>query len=56
MGAHLHPGQGDSPALRRYEYQRAGSRTVQVAAAHVAMISHPGVVTDLIMDAANATS
>ncbi|OKI47499.1 alpha/beta fold hydrolase [Micromonospora sp. CB01531] len=44
------------PALQRYEYQRAGSRTVQVAASHVAMISHPDVVTDLIMSAANATS
>jgi pimeloyl-ACP methyl ester carboxylesterase len=43
------------PALQRYEYQRAGSHTVQVAASHVAMISHPDIVTDLITNAANAT-
>ena len=43
-------------ALERYEYQRAGSHTVEVAASHVAMISHPDVVTGLIVDAANGTS
>ncbi|WP_446219284.1 hypothetical protein [Micromonospora sp. IBHARD004] len=40
-------------ALERYGYQRAGPHTVEVAASHVAMISHPDVVTELIVDAAN---
>ncbi|MER5338553.1 alpha/beta hydrolase [Micromonospora sp. NPDC002717] len=44
------------PALQRFEYQRAGSRTVEVAASHVAMISHPDAATNLIMSAAATTS
>jgi len=44
------------PALQRYEYQRAGSQTVSVAASHVAMISHPDTVTDLIHEAASTIS
>jgi pimeloyl-ACP methyl ester carboxylesterase len=40
------------PALQRFEYQRAGARgTVSVAASHVAMVSHPDLVTQLIADA-----
>lgn len=44
------------PALQRYEYQRAGSHTVEVAASHVAMISHPDIVANLIQTAADAVS
>ncbi len=44
------------PALQRFEYERAHARTVEVAASHVAMISHPDVVADLITTADNATS
>jgi pimeloyl-ACP methyl ester carboxylesterase len=43
------------PALQRFEYQRAGSHTVTVAASHVAMISHPDLVTQLIIDADRGT-
>ncbi|MEU6342902.1 alpha/beta hydrolase [Streptomyces sp. NPDC046977] len=41
-----------NPALERFEAERAGSRTVEVASSHVAMISHPDVVTRLIREAA----
>jgi pimeloyl-ACP methyl ester carboxylesterase len=44
-----------APALERFEAKRARSHTVEVAASHVAMISHPDAVTDLILDAAGAT-
>jgi pimeloyl-ACP methyl ester carboxylesterase len=43
------------PALQRFEYQRAGSHTVTAAASHVAMISHPDLVTQLIIDADRGT-
>ncbi|WP_405098318.1 alpha/beta fold hydrolase [Micromonospora sp. NBC_01412] len=43
------------PALQRYEYRRAGSQTVEVAASHVAMVSHPDLVTQLIVDADRGT-
>ncbi|MEV0809444.1 alpha/beta hydrolase [Micromonospora sp. NPDC050200] len=43
------------PALQRYEYQRADAQTVEVAASHVAMVSHPDVVTQLIVDADRGT-
>lgn len=42
--------------LERFEYDRAGARgVVEVDASHVAMVSHPGVVSNLIVEAANAT-
>ncbi|MFD3451705.1 alpha/beta fold hydrolase [Streptomyces sp. NPDC058691] len=41
-----------NPALERYEAERAGSHTVEVGSSHVAMISHPDVVTRLIREAA----
>ncbi|MFE9692751.1 alpha/beta hydrolase [Micromonospora sp. NPDC005806] len=44
------------PALQHYEYGRAGSHVVEVAASHVAMISHPDVVSDLIVQAADVTT
>lgn len=43
------------PQLERFEYRRAHSHTVEVNASRVAMISHPGLVTRLIEDAARAT-
>jgi pimeloyl-ACP methyl ester carboxylesterase len=43
-----------APDLERFEAKRAGSHTVEVNSSHVAMISHPQVVTDLILDAARS--
>ncbi|MEZ0071246.1 alpha/beta fold hydrolase [Planotetraspora sp. GP83] len=42
------------PALERFFYERAKAHVVEVAASHVAMISHPGTTTRLIEDAARA--
>ncbi|ONI73994.1 alpha/beta hydrolase [Kribbella sp. ALI-6-A] len=43
-------------ATQRFMAQRAGARTVEVKASHVAMISKPASTTDLILDAAKETS
>jgi pimeloyl-ACP methyl ester carboxylesterase len=44
------------PALQRFEYQRANARkTVSVAASHCAMVSHPDLVTQLVIDADRGT-
>lgn len=40
-----------APDLERFEAKRAGSHTIEVNSSHVAMISHPGTVTNLILDA-----
>ncbi|MEV8393299.1 MULTISPECIES: alpha/beta fold hydrolase [unclassified Streptomyces] len=40
-----------APDLERFEAKRAGSHTIEVNSSHVAMISHPGTVTSLILDA-----
>ena len=42
------------PATERFMAKRAGATTVEIAPSHVAMISHPAVVTDLILDVAHA--
>jgi pimeloyl-ACP methyl ester carboxylesterase len=42
------------PATERFMAKRADATTVEIASSHVAMISHPGVVTDLILRAAHA--
>jgi pimeloyl-ACP methyl ester carboxylesterase len=42
------------PATERFMAKRAGATTVEIASSHVAMISHPGVVTDLILGVARA--
>jgi pimeloyl-ACP methyl ester carboxylesterase len=42
------------PATERFMAKRAGATTVEIASSHVAMISHPGVVTDLVVEAAHA--
>ncbi len=39
------------PATERFMAQRAGATTVEVQSSHVAMISHPRQVTNLILDA-----
>jgi pimeloyl-ACP methyl ester carboxylesterase len=39
----------------RFMAQRMHAHTREVDSSHVAMISHPGVVTNLILDAARAT-
>lgn len=41
-----------SPALERFEAQRAHAQTVEVDSSHVALVSHPDAVTDLIRQAA----
>ncbi|MFE3703972.1 alpha/beta fold hydrolase [Streptomyces scopuliridis] len=40
-----------APDLERFEAKRAGSHTIEVNSSHVAMISHPGTVAGLILDA-----
>jgi pimeloyl-ACP methyl ester carboxylesterase len=44
-----------APDLERFEAKRAGSHTIEVNSSHVAMISHPEAVTELILDAARTT-
>jgi pimeloyl-ACP methyl ester carboxylesterase len=44
------------PATEQFMAQRAGATTVEVNSSHVAMISMPTAVTDLILDAVKATS
>ena len=44
------------PATERFMARRAGATTVEISASHVAMVSHPEAVTDLILDAARASS
>jgi pimeloyl-ACP methyl ester carboxylesterase len=44
------------PATQRFMAQRAGATTVEVRSSHVAMISHPKQVANVIEDAASATS
>ena len=42
------------PATERFMAKRAGATTGEIRSSHVAMISHPDVVTDLILEAAHA--
>lgn len=44
------------PATQRFMAERAGATTVEVRSSHVAMISKPSAVTDLIIEAARATA
>ncbi len=41
-----------APALERFEAKRAGSHTIEIDSSHVAMLSHPDVVTNMIRAAA----
>ena len=43
------------PVAQRLMAKRAGATTREVASSHVSMISHPDVVTELILTAAQAT-
>jgi pimeloyl-ACP methyl ester carboxylesterase len=43
------------PAAERFMAKRMGAHTIEIRSSHVAMISHPGVVTGLITDAARST-
>ncbi|WP_329436971.1 alpha/beta hydrolase [Streptomyces sp. NBC_01280] len=43
-----------NPDQERFEAKRAGSHTVEINSSHVAMISHPDAVTDLVLQAATA--
>lgn len=45
-----------APDLERWEAARAKSKTVEIDSSHVSMMSHPGVVTRQIRDAAGATA
>jgi pimeloyl-ACP methyl ester carboxylesterase len=42
------------PELERFVAKRMGATTVEVASSHVAMLSHPDLVLDVIRKAANA--
>lgn len=44
------------PATERFVAERAQAHTVEIDSSHVAMISHPDVVTDLILNAATVTA
>ncbi|MFE7358261.1 alpha/beta fold hydrolase [Streptomyces sp. NPDC057543] len=44
-----------NPDQERFEAKRAGSHTVEINSSHVAMISHPDAVTDLVLRAATAS-
>ncbi|MFE5176882.1 alpha/beta fold hydrolase [Streptomyces sp. NPDC056634] len=43
-----------NPDQERFEAKRAGSHMVEINSSHVAMISHPDAVTDLVLQAATA--
>jgi pimeloyl-ACP methyl ester carboxylesterase len=42
------------PATERFMAQRMGATTVEIESSHVAMMSHPDAVEDLIVDAATS--
>ena len=41
------------PVAERFMANRAGSHTIEIRSSHVAMISHPGVVANLVLAAAH---
>jgi pimeloyl-ACP methyl ester carboxylesterase len=41
-----------NPDLERFMAMRMGAKTIEVKASHLSMISHPDVITDLILEAA----
>jgi pimeloyl-ACP methyl ester carboxylesterase len=41
-----------NPDLQRFMAKRMGATTIEVKASHVSLISHPGVIADLILEAA----
>ena len=42
------------PDLERFVAKRMGAATIEVASSHVAMLSHPQEVADVILKAANS--
>jgi pimeloyl-ACP methyl ester carboxylesterase len=42
-----------NPDLERFMAKRMGAKTIEVKSSHVSMISHPGVIADLILEAAS---
>ncbi|MDT0468145.1 alpha/beta fold hydrolase [Streptomyces gibsoniae] len=45
-----------APELQRFQAERAGSRTVQIASSHLPLRSHPGAVATLIESAARTVA
>jgi hypothetical protein len=45
-------GPHDHPGLERFMAKRMGAKTIEVKASHLSMISHPQVITRLILEAA----
>jgi pimeloyl-ACP methyl ester carboxylesterase len=45
-----------NPDLERFMAKRMGAKTIEVKASHVSLISQPGVITDLILEAAGQKS
>jgi pimeloyl-ACP methyl ester carboxylesterase len=43
-----------NPDLERFMAKRMGARTIEVTASHLSMISHPGEITALILEAAGS--
>src|SRR6266702_4091665 len=43
------------PDLERFMAKRMGANTIEVKASHLSLISHPDVITDLILEAARET-
>jgi pimeloyl-ACP methyl ester carboxylesterase len=44
------------PDLERFMAKRMGAKTIEVKASHLSLISHPDVITDLILEAARETT
>jgi hypothetical protein len=40
-----------NPDLKRFMAKRMGTKTIEIEASHLALISHPDVITNLILDA-----
>ncbi|MFI1712177.1 alpha/beta fold hydrolase [Streptomyces sp. NPDC053513] len=45
-----------NPDVERYGYERAGMTTVEVDSSHLVMLSRPGAVVELILDAVRSTA
>ena len=40
-----------NPELQRFMAKRIGARTIEIEASHLALISHPDAITNLILEA-----
>ena len=45
----VHPRPNDQPDLERFMAKRMGAKTIEIEASHLALISHPDAITNLIM-------